>query len=439
MNATIPESRSESETEPKPGSRVYGDRGSDAWRRVLQVVLVAGASGLVFAQPFRELVHVGESNVLAHVDFARRIAETGNLFPGHFLFHVATVFVHHAFGVLHPLTWEQANVAVNVAARMVTAVILWVWARRALESRDSLWSSAVAVVLPVAILFASAITMPTWGSGNYYLGYLPPNIYVSQTMVVVQPLALLTSFAIVRVLAAERHAPAGRDVAILAVLSVLSVLAKPNYEMVMVPAFGILLLVQVATRRGARSIGPHAVVAGSVFVPVVLVMGWIYVSTYLETQAQFTDAGGSGVIIRPFLVMKAFQGAVEPSNVGTWLVAKLLLSIAFPLAVTIAYWSRARRDLRFQLGWLQLVFGLVFSYLFAETGGYESGNFTWSAQTAVFILMALSALFLLEQARGEPGTDARSRRSVATQLCCWSVFALHVVGGLGPFLHPTIS
>ena len=86
-----------------------------------------------------------------------------------------------------------------------------------------------------------------------------------------------------------------------------------------------------------------------------------------------------------------------------------------------------------------MIFGLVFSYFFAETGIYTAGNFTWSAQTAVFILIALSALFLLEQARAGHAAGKRSRGSIPVQLLCWSVFALHVVGGFGPFLHPKIN
>lgn len=150
-------------------------RGHDAatWRRVLQLVVLVAASSALFFWPFLELVHVRESNVEAHIGWAKDIARTGVLYPGHFLYHILTVFVHGVSSVTWQLTWDQANVIVMVGAKALTAVILWVLIRRAMRSRDTTRDSLTVVLLPIALLFASAISVFTWEKGNYYLGYIP--------------------------------------------------------------------------------------------------------------------------------------------------------------------------------------------------------------------------------------------------------------------------
>jgi hypothetical protein len=438
------------------------------------------AAAALFFYPNMELIDVRESNTATHIGWAKDIAETGHLYPGHFLYHVLTVFVHAVSDVTYQLTWEQANIIVMIGAKALSALILWVLIRRALSNRDGVLGSTIAVVLPIALLFASAISLLTWEKGNYYLGYIPPNLYVSQTLVVIQTVALALFFVLLKVLDPERRVSLVRDVPLLACLAAVSVVAKPSYAMVMLPALGLILLTRMLKRRGAGRFKPNLMIGLSVGVPVLLVMLWIYTSTYLPVQetygaksgaAAYANGGdgGSGVLFRPLEVMKYFQdrtfayeareaggaashaaisltpqgveayiaGRPGSTHVYMWLVIKLLLSLLFPLVVTIAYWSKARRDLRFQFAWLQMGVGLMFTYLAAESGSY-SGNFTWSGQIACFLLFVVSALFLLEQ-RGSPESLPRSPRSTAIVLVCWGVLVLHVVSGVGPYLHPTVT
>jgi hypothetical protein len=332
-------------------------------------------------------------------------------------------------------------------------LIVWRLLRHSLRDRNTADDALVAILMSLGLLSASAISFVTWGRGNYYLGYLAANLTVSQTLVVLQPLALLTFMAVVRRLAAPPPGESRKNLLSIALLASLSTLAKPSYVMVLLPALGILLLARTAapgsvsrSREGLVQIVRHYLVElrpmlsfGLAFVPVLAAVAWIYVSTYLAVQGQYGE-GGSGVKIAPFLVMAFLQRVFGPqSHVPAWLFGKFVLSIVFPVAVAVAYFPRIRHDLRFQLAWLQFGFGLVYMYFFAETPAYGSGNFTWSAHTALFILFVVSALILIEQTPAGEGSRWRALISTRGAAVCLAALILHVLGGIGLYLHPWVN
>lgn len=403
------------------------------WPRMAQVAVLATLAVAISAEPFLRLVEMRESNVYAHVDFARKIAETHVLYPGHFLYHLLTVAMH----AILPVSWLQASVLVLLGARVSLAIVLWHLVRRSLRAGASANDALVAIVVPLALMFASAISFPTWSGGHYYLGYIVPNIAVSQTMVVLQPLALLTFVMVVRVLGTLSDGVVSvRDLAVVGLLALVSTLAKPSYAMVLLPAVGILLLAMVSTSKWRGDRVRAIATAAALGTPVMVAMGWIYVSTYLKLQGH---PGGTGIAIAPLRVMDYLQQAVGGgAHVRAWLLAKFLLSALFPIVVAVTWFPRIRHDLRFRLAWLQFAIGLIFTYFFAERPTFTAGNFTWSAQTALFILFVVSALLLIEQTM--TGTGSRLRRlSAWPALVCYGVLLLHVVAGYGLFLHPAVN
>jgi len=429
-----------------PGAPAFGPR----WPVPLQLGILVTLATSVFANPFLQLVEQREVNGYAHVEFAQKIAETGVLYPGHFLYHVLTGAVHG----LVPLSWLQAHVVVVLALRVLLAVVIWSLVRQSLRSRDSANDALLTIVLTLGLLVSSAVSFPSWGQGNYYLGYIVPNIYVSQTLVALQPLALLTFVAVVRVLTASRPGPTGWQVMAMAVLAILSTLAKPSYAMVLLPAVGVFLLLQgelfvIAPERQGRlrmlpgrwleNLKSVMILAAGLALPTLIALGWVYFSTYLTYQ-QLDAMQDTGVRIAPFKVMAYFQSLYVPnSEIPFWLLVKFLLSLVFPLTVAIAYFPQARRDPRFVLAWLQCAFGLIFVYFVAEDPIFGAGNFTWSGQIALSILFVVSLLILVE--RTLDGAASRWRITIATPAAaiCYAAFLLHVIAGFGMLRHPNVN
>src|SRR6185436_5761371 len=80
------------------------------------------------------------------------------------------------------------------------------------------------------------------------------------------------------------------------------------------------------------------------------------------------------------------------------LALKLVLSIAFPLIVTLTHLRAAARDRPLKLAWLTFAFGALYTYFLAELGPrLRDGNFLWSGQVTCLILVASSMAFLLRQ------------------------------------------
>lgn len=419
------------------------------WSRAAQLLVLALFTIGVWAVPFVHLVAMQEFNTLAHIDFARAMSETGVLFPGHFLFHISTIAVH----AIAPVSWEFANVIVLLMYRLLLAGIIWALVRKAIRSRDLVTDATLTIFLTLGLMFAGAVSFLTWPSENYYLGYLVPNIYVSQTLVVLQPLALLSFLAVIHVFFTGAARLNLQFVVGLAILSLLSVLAKPSFAMVLLPALVVLLWWQgqlpgvVLPRQGDRLFAlqwprnhtPIVILVVSVIVPTFIAIVWVYFSTYLVVQEEAANTG-SGIGIAPLQVMTFLQTTFgSPDLAIPWLVLKLLLSLLFPLAVAAGYFASVRADPRFLLAWLQMGVGCVFTYLLAESPNFRPGNYTWSGQIAISVLFVISALLLFERTLVS-GTDRwRTIISSPAAIVCYLALLLHILGGLGLYIHPQVT
>jgi hypothetical protein len=393
-----------------------------------QLILLGVVTIAVFSQPFLRLIEVREVNVYAHVEYARKLSETHVLYPGHFLFHLLTAVVH-----MIGISWLQANFVVQMAARVGLAAIILTLFRRSLGGSNRPARVAAGIAMTMAVMAASAVSFPSWPRGNYYLGYLVPNIYVSQTFVVLQPLAALTFVEAVRVFFGAAGRRTGGQLLTMGALALVSTLAKPSFVMVLLPSVAVLL---VATFKGDVLRSRRVVLAFvALVVPALAGMLWIYLSTYLAVQGLHVSEG-SGVRIAPFEVMGYFEGLFT-SRVGLWLGGKFLLSLLFPAAVALAYRRRVGGDPRCRLAWLQFAFGAIFVYFFAEAPAFQAGNFVWSGDIAIFILFLVSALVLVEETMARP--IALDRRARLTAAACYGTLLLHVAAGYGMYWHPVVT
>jgi hypothetical protein len=154
-----------------------------------------------------------------------------------------------------------------------------------------------------------------------------------------------------------------------------------------------------------------------VVLPGAFVLGW---------QSWFTLASGrmeeSKVVWAPFAAI--FHHV--PPDVPL-LLLKLLLSILFPLWVTLSHLRTAAKEQELLLAWVTFGCGITYAYGLAESGPrLAHGNFLWSGQVAVWILFVASAGFLARRWRASAPSDRWTPRV----LVGLALFALHVAGGL---------
>ncbi len=374
------------------------------------------------------VIEDGGIAILSHARFAQDLLETGVFFPGHFLYHLAVAVAH----VFMPVSWLQAHVVVIVLTRIWLALILFRLVRASLLPMDEGQARCIAVAVAVAQTFASSVSFFTWGASNYYLGYLVPNLYHNPTYVIMQPLALLVFYAVLRVVTDPSKGFGLEGAGWLAILSVLSVLAKPNMMIALIPAAGCYVLLR-GLLGNSRIIATLAV---GMVLPSLAVMAWQYTSTVLAVQG-LEQGEGSGFRIAPFYVMGILSEVGLPGAPGWVLLPKFVGAVLFPAAVALVYRRAAWRDPRMVLAWLLFAFGAAFAYLLAEHPRPNPGNFVWSGHIALFVLMVVSTLFFIEQGSAQGGWGVRRLIATPGRALCVVLFVLHVVAGVGPFLWPS--
>lgn len=329
----------------------------------------------------------------------------------HFLYHV---FV----GVLYKLLYVQdgaqygsirAGYDVTRLLYALTLMVLYVGVRSVLPRRWSLLAVLVALILSLSLLFVGPINLLTIDERRIYLGYLVPHIYHNPTMVILKPLALVSFWLVWRGLSA----PVGEESWSLALWSanvlVLTTLAKPNYTLCLLPAVGVYALWQMVMRR---EVNWRFVLVG-VYYPALFILGVQYVFAYVSGNVE------GGVEFAPFAYFRIYY--------VSGLMPKFFLSIAFPLMTSLLFWRSAVRSLPFNLAWLVFAAGTAQTYLLSEQGGRAGhGNFLWSGQIAVFILMVAAMLFLLDTLRKVP----LSAFTMFRLSLCLLVFGSHLAGGL---------
>jgi hypothetical protein len=235
---------------------------------------------------------------------------------------------------------------------------------------------------------------------NVYFGYIVSNVYHNPTIVALKPFAIATfvsTAALMRV-ASLSASPILR----LAGWSVLSVLAKPNYALCIVPSALLLNAASGLKRVAAVTIA---------FAPTLILLGWQYLFHY-------SGAGHTRLVLAPLFVFTC--GGIQRSDVGY----RFLLSIAFPLALTVLY-PAIRRTQYVALAWLSFAVAALFTYMMAEltpSGLDCSGNFAWGTQITLLILFVSSVAAWLREVM-ELGIRWRS-------VVCAAILALHLISGV---------
>lgn len=260
----------------------------------------------------------------------------------------------------------------------------------------------VAVTLGALVITPLNVLTPE----NAYYGYLMPYVYHNPTMLPLRPIALLLFWAGVSVVVPFYPRRAWVRWGAVALLSLAGIWAKPSYAMVLLPALGVLVLWGIIRRY---TLDWGMIVLG-IGLPTVGLLGY---------QAM-TYAGG-GMEFAPFLTFGLWAYHYNPLA-ETYLLFKLGVSLLFPALIYGLYWREAWRDIAFNFAWIGMGVGLLYSYLFVDSGDRVAGNLVWNGQIAAFVLHIVAVFYLMKMRHTQPITW---RARVA-----WGGFAVHVLSGI---------
>jgi hypothetical protein len=184
----------------------------------------------------------------------------------------------------------------------------------------------------------------------------------------------------------------------MAVLLVLSLLAKPNYALVFIPCYA-LAVSTLKIPTADKFLG----LAAALVIPIMVLWGQAVV------LAGPKGTPGEGMIISPFESWDRFSSNIAVSA---------FVGVVFPLAVLLLYRGRFESELALKISWGALALAIVQNAVLAESGvRATAGNWGWAMIFASHILFLVSCEFLLRQ--------QMSWRKIT----CFLVFFLHVACG----------
>ncbi len=360
-----------------------------------------------------------------HIRFAIRIAEEERVVVPHFLFQILTIIHHSLLGFFQvsshqitvsgvPITysWGLAGLIVMIEVYVGIALVLACW----LRSRFNLPNERRFDNLAYLVAFGLSISTPLFILALYdnyfYLGYITPStIYIIPTQILLK-LPSLWLFLLTPML--FHDGTTKRSMLFLAFLALSSGLAKPSWLLVMLPALSFIALVHIVIGRYINWWALAVVVLSSI-----TVLAWQFYFKFVDPTSPIYSS--KIVITAPFEVWRYYSDFV---------FIKIILSVVFPLYVTICFWKQAFNDFYVRYAWLLFLVGLVFTGFLGESEPYlYAGNFIWCGQIACFMLFVATAGFFFSKVF----IPIEKR-----QLGAWigsALFGAHVVFGLVYYLR----
>ena len=354
-----------------------------------------------------------------HILFAVKMAEEGRVVLPHFLFQLLTIIHHYILGFLKLPTYQIAGEtgtinydwgfsAFIVMLEIYIGILLLLVYYLKLRFKNNIKNfenAAYFVAFGISICTPLFLLAPV--DGKFYLGYITPStIYIIPTQVLLK-LPSLALFLLSPLFFTKSKYNAKFLLAIVP-LVFLSGLAKPNWLLVMLPALGIIALIMLLKNYYINWRALILTVISSV-----AVLGWQYYFKFVDATAPIYKS--SIIITAPFEVW---------GHHSDFILMKIVLSVLFPLYVTISFWGHVKDDFHVKYAWLLFSIGLIYTGFLGESANLLSGNFVWCGQIANFMLfVAAAAMFFSKY----PVEYQKDKRKV---IIGFTLFCAHVVFGL---------
>lgn len=353
-----------------------------------------------------------------HVNYAALMQGERKIVSPHFLFHILTIAMQGLVSKLgapnytivsqneeYSYDWGLSGLIITLIFYILTvwALAIYLWHRGAFRDLP-FWHCCyiaffLSIVTPV-FLFAP------W-DGLFYLGYITPSaLYIIPTQIVLKLPSVLTFILSVRLFRRETNAV--NHIVLTCFFVVMSGLAKPNFLLILLPSIFILSLYFMCANQSFDRKGVCVVVA-----TVITVLLWQYYFKFLNDDPHVYKS--EIILTAPFEILRHYSN---------FILAKLVLSVAFPLYVALVFWKTAQKDLLVLYGWLLFMVGMFFTAFVGESGPYLlAGNFGWSGQIGcLMIFVASTATFFCD-------IVPTSRRHLAVRMGI-GLFSLHVCCGI---------
>ena len=285
------------------------------------------------------------SDTKGHIGIAVRFFNEKDYFIPHPLWHMG---IHYLSGLLH--IDLNASASIFTAALVALYAVLIYGVARTLDAHsdnEAKWYLITLISLTIGPFFIMSF------NPCIYIGQGSPSVWHNVTILIVQPLTLLSVFYTIKFFLSDKF-----NYFIVAILvTMLSVIAKPSYIIVFLPSLVIYVLLKKYFAK-RQLLFTATIVFSSVAILV------------YQFMKQFTGGSDDSVVVDILGVWSLYTPSVPVS---------ILLALGLPLLITLFNYRYIKENEYIKFSWLLVFFSFVLFAGFAESGRhYSDGNFGWS-------------------------------------------------------------
>jgi hypothetical protein len=320
----------------------------------------------------RELGSNGYTYLRANILFQRLVLVVRDLMPFNFLARISVLFKQ----IIDIKSYDISALIVIITSYLATFFILYFHFKDNEYSKYDQKLSKIALVFASIVLMVGPISVFSYPD-RQYMAYFNGNPYHNPTYLLMRPFALLFFISSLKNVYEKRGL---LEIVFGSVFLFLTSIAKPSFTLSIVPS---ILLVLALRWSSIKKINYKFV-----SIAIILTSLIVLISQFI---IMYTGERGDRVIFSPFEAILIYV-----KDVPTVLFSGLL-SIVFPLVITIIYWQKIKLEFSFQLAWANFLLSLPFAYLLTEEIDMGSVNFWWTPMIAVFILFLVTLKIFLGQ------------------------------------------
>jgi hypothetical protein len=311
----------------------------------------------------KEYSQTGYLYKIPHTLFAKAVTIVRALLPANFFVRVS-VFAKQVYDLK---SYEISALIVMILSYIGAAIylvkrILREWA--GLKLKKLLWLAGAGALILLLFGPIFVFSFPKF----MYLGYIVPNPYHNPTYILGRPFVLIMFFGIVDYLFSKWN---WRKALIMVIVISCASLAKPSFTLTILPALGLTLL--IFYWKELKKVNWFYLI-----IPIGMTAVVMLISEFI---INYTGDRGEAIIVAPFQSM-----LYHVPNVPA-ILFRLLMSLIFPISVSIIYWKDLKSKFSFRLAWVNLIVAILMGYLFAEQINSPSNNFWWGTMFGLTIVL----------------------------------------------------
>ena len=331
--------------------------------------LILSAFFIATCYTFTAIMHVylNSSDFVGHVNLVEKML-AGERTQPHFLFPFLLIGINYLFNI----SFMYAAYAVTFISVFLSFIVAYNGIKDnniSIKNNHLIWCTIFLLIShPVFFLYPY--------DNNIYFGYIATNVYHNPTILLLKPVALFHFISLCSLLKNNKNAnKTNNKVYLLALMTALSIITKPNYIIALIPA--LLLFLSIRFCFATKIYPAWDVILIGVLIPACSILLWQYYYFF-------------GVVDNNSIHFGILYFFKMTSKLWT-LPLKLLASLAFPISVLIIMRSKLTIRIDFQLSFCMFLISLIYTYfLIDKVADLPAGNFGWSAQISNFLLLFVS-------------------------------------------------